>query len=467
MSDQLVPRKSEVSSFLDRVVAFGVHHKILYPARRQEISHKMTALFRPLCQKFGMNPEATGEALQLCQYLVTLVSIELEIRSRGNLEFAAAILFGEDPRQLCESALKRIDGLRADFLEFRQKRTAQFVSASREIDGAIVIIAYAQEPSDELVRALVIRDARTNPWQAAMEMISTASDMAGMEMLISAYKRELSVSRKHLPWKEIVSAFGLKTVPSDFLLQTSADITLEMLLTTLSISLLLRGRGAGRPCLSWRTLQKFAGIMDTLEFQNSARIAMQKYLASLATAPSEEEKTLLLQMWDRTLDRLRLFLPAKKYRYTDVGPWAEIVILSVKERGRVKNSAFVKAQEILDLQRGIPEAVELDKPGALKLALMHFPWGRLPSEDYGLVSRVEEGYEPAQIIRSIPMNAYVVGLILDVWDAWQDAEKRLLLNRILRESSAEFWKELAPHADALKGPANKRQLALLKQKLVG
>jgi hypothetical protein len=465
MSDQLVPRKSEVSSFLDRVVAFGVHHKILYPARRQEISHKMAALFRPLCQKFGMNPEATGEALQLCQYLVTLVSIELEIKSRGNLEFAAAILFGEDPRQLCESALKRIDRLRADFLEFRQKRMAQFVSASREIDGAIVSIAYAQEPSDELVRALVIRDARTNPWQAAMEMISTASDIAGMEMLISAYRRELGVSRKHLPWKEIVSAFGLKAVPSDFLLQTSADITLEMLLTTLSISLLLRGRGAGMPFLSWRTLQKFAGIMDTLEFQNSARIAVRRHLTGLATAPSEEEKALLLQMWDRTLNRLRLFLPEKQYRHADIGPWAEIVILSAKERGRVKNSAFVKAQEILDLQQGIPETVELDKPGALKHALMHFPWGRNQSEDGSLISRLEEGYEPAQIVRSMPMNAYVVGLVLGVWDAWQAAEKRLLLNKMLREGSAEFWKGLAPQAETLKGPANKRQLQLLKQKL--
>jgi hypothetical protein len=467
LNDQLIPRKSETSSFLDRVVAFGVHHKILYPARRQELSRKMSMLFQPLCQKFGMNPEAIAEALKMCQYLVSLLSIELEIRSSGNLEFAAAILFGEDPRQLCESALKRIDRLRADFLEYRQKRVAQFVSASSLIDGAIVNIAYAQEPSDELVCALVIRDARTNPWQAAVENISSASDIARMEMLISAYRRELSVSKKHLPWKEIVSSFGLKAVPSDFLLQTTADITMEMLLTTLSITLLLRGRGAGKPCISWRTLQKFAGIIETLEFHNSARIAVQKYLASLATAPTGEEKSLLLQMWDRTLDRLRLFLPAKKFRYTDVGPWAEIVILSVKERGRVKNSAFVKAQEILDLQRGIPEAVELDKPGALKQALMHFPWGRLPSEDYGLVSRIEEGYEPAQIIRSIPMNAYVVGLILDVWDAWQDAEKRLLLNRILRESSAEFWKELAPHADALKGPANKRQLALLKQKLAG
>jgi len=465
MSEQLVPRKSEVSSFLDRVVAFGVHHKILYPARRQELSNKMAGLFQPFCQKFQMNPAAIGEALKLCQYLATLVSIELEIRSRGNLEFAAAILFGEDPRQLCENALKRIDRLRADFLEFRQKRMAQFVSASREIDGAIINIAYVQEPSDELVRALVIRDARTNPWQAAMEMVSSASDISRMEMLISAYRRELSVSKKHLPWKEIVSAFGLKAVPSDFLLQTSADITLEMLLTTLSISLLLRGWGAGKPYLSWRTLQKFAGIMDTLEFQNSARIAIRRHLASLATAPTEDEKALLLQMWERTLNRLRLFLPVKKYRYTDIGPWAEIVILSAKERGKVKNSAFVKAQEILDLQQGIPETVELDKPGALKHALMHFPWGRNQSEDCSLISRLEEGYEPAQIVRSMPMNAYVVGLVLGVWDSWQAAEKRLLLNKLLREGSVELWKELVPHAETLQGSANKRQLKALKQKL--
>ncbi|GEM_PF-6419745 len=461
--DAIAVRTTETGSFLERVVTHGVHHALLTPARRRELARLVYEYHVPFFARMNLNTMSTNDALRGGKWMTHLLSLGLELETKGDMGRAVAFLAHRSPLEALTRGVDCLMALKTRSDSFHDNAIGHCLLALWERE---VTLSYVVDPK-AIDHALKSSDFDLDVF---MRKIHTPTDLFAFEQLLARLEKELAVSKKFLPWNELRCAYGMTSRSREphpdesDLSSLHFDWGVGSLLATIGMTLHMDRRSYGKTVIGWPSFKRFIPQLASSAFQKKTVKLAAVYLLKKAPSATPEERAVLMDMWEWALKDLATSMPA----HGDGAAWMQRVHLTFGGREpppvaglRIgsEDSLEKRGPNILDFENAAGTVSDV----GIKRMLAALTWNNLLQDD---IERLIDSVRPVILASGVPFDVKIIGWVVEEWEEWDEADQRRLIERLLDYAPTSFWSAVqAPLAQRLSAFASGVQKKRIDRRL--